>query len=261
MKSLLERGRRGEMLADLNVIDVHGHLGRYHFAIPDLSPAGLIADMDRIGVRTILCSHLSCISGEVERGNQEVLDAMRTYPGRIEGYVTLCPDDEERARAETQRRLGEGFIGVKLHNANGVSYTHKAYAHALAAANERRMPVLLHTWGGDEEFAQVRELAAEYPDASVLLAHAGNTRPEEYVRIAREFENLYLDPCASRAPRGLVEQLVEEAGVDKVLWGSDAIFLSMAQQIGRVLGAKISDDDKRQVLSENPQKLLDRIRR
>lgn len=261
MSSLLERARRGEPLADVGIIDAHGHLGRYRFAIPEPTPAALVATMDRIGVRTIICSHMSCMQGDVRRGNGEVLAAMRAHPGRIEGYVTLWPGDAEQVKAETERCLAEGFTGVKLHTSSGFAYTDPAYAPALAIAAERRLPVLFHTWADEQAFAQLRTLAAEYPGAPLLLAHAGGGKPDEYVRIAREFENVYLDPCMSLAPRGLIERLVTEAGAEKVVWGSDAIFLNMAQQIGRVLGAKISEQDKRKVLSENARKLLNGIRR
>lgn len=260
MTALLNRGRRGEALTDLDVIDLHGHLGRYQFAIPDHSPAGLVAVMDRVGVRTIVCAAMGCIPGRARPGNDEVLAAMRAHPGRIEGYVTVPPAGTEQVAGEVSRRLEEGFVGIKLHNANEFAYTDEAYAPALAAADERRMPVLLHTWGNDEEFEQVRKLAADYPHAALLLAHAGAEKPGEYVRLARDFENVYLDTSLSAAPRGLVARLAGEAGADKVVYGSDAIFLDMTQQIGKVLGANISDDDKRKVLSENAKRLLERIR-
>lgn len=260
MSSLLERARRGEPLADLEIIDMHGHLGRYQFAVADASPAGLVATMDRIGVRTIVCSHLNCLQGNIDRGNQEVLEAMRAYPGRIEGYVTLWPSGAEQVEAEVRRRLADGFVGIKLHNINQFAYTDEAYAPAMRIANERQLPVLLHTWGRDEEFEQFGQLAESYPEASFLLAHAGAEKPERYVQAAREFENVYLDPSFSLAPRGMIERLVAEAGAANVVWGSDATFLSMAQQIGRVVGAKISEEDKRKLLSGNARRLLDGIR-
>ena len=260
MSSLLDRARRGETLTGLDIIDMHGHLGRYQFAVADDSPASLVATMDRIGVRTIVCSHLNCLRGNTQRGNDEVLAAMRAHPGRIEGYVSIWPSDAEQVEAEVRRRLGEGFVGIKIHNINQFSYTDDAYAPAMAIANERRLPVLLHTWGRDEEFDQVRELAGSWPEAHFLLAHAGAEKLERYVEAAGEFENVQLDTSFSLAPRGVVERLVAEAGAENVVWGSDATFLSMTQQIGRALGARISEQEKRQILSLNALKLLDGIR-
>ena len=92
------------------------------------------------------------------------------------------------------------------------------------------------------------------------FAGFGAEKPERYVQAARDFENVYLDPSFSLAPRGMIEHLVAEAGVANVVWGSDATFLSMAQQIGRVVGAKISDQDKRKLLSGNARRLLGGIR-
>ena len=69
-----------------------------------------------------------------------------------------------------------------------------------------------------------------------------------------------LDTSFSLAPRGVLERLVAEAGAENVVWGSDATFLSMSQQIGRALGARISEGDKRQILSLNALKLLEGVR-
>lgn len=259
MSELAGRARRGENLDDLDIVDVHGHLGRYEFPVPDLTAEGLVRVMDRIGVRQVMVSHLQCIQGHTAFGNDEVLAAMRTFPERILGYVTLFPSDAEVVRAEMTRCVDSGFVGLKMHISNGFPYTHANYAPALAIANERRMPVLLHAWGDENSFSQARELAGRYPQISLLLAHSGSTNPQGYVRIAMEVANIYLDTCLSRAPRGLIDQLVAGAGADNVVWGSDCYFMSMTQQIGAVLGAKIADDDKRKLLSLNARKILSRI--
>jgi predicted TIM-barrel fold metal-dependent hydrolase len=54
--------------------------------------------------------------------------------------------------------------------------------------------------------------------------------------------------------------MVASAGADRVVWGSDAAFLSMTQQIGRVLAADIPDPDKVKILSTNARGLLERVR-
>ncbi|HOQ29210.1 MAG TPA: amidohydrolase family protein, partial [Armatimonadota bacterium] len=141
-------------------------------------------------------------------------------------------------------------------------YTDPVYAGALSVANERRMPVLLHAWGAASDFAAIRELAAKYPEASFLFAHSGTGGAEaECIRLAREVPNAYLDLAYSQGPRGLVERLVAGAGAEKVLFGSDCYFFSMTQQIGKVLGADLSDGEKRKILSENALRILERVQR
>ena len=87
MSTLLERARRGENLADLDIVDMHGHFGHYTMPIADMTPEGLVRVMDRIGVASVLVSHMQCVSMHAQLGNDEVLAAMRVCPGRILGYV------------------------------------------------------------------------------------------------------------------------------------------------------------------------------
>ena len=238
---------------------MHGHLGRCRFAIPDISIDSIVQTMDKIGVESVVCSHMQVMSTDCAWGNRQILEAMRDHAGRVLGYVGLWPGPADEMQAEMKRCLDDGFVGLKLHNIHGLAYTDERYAVAMAMANERRLPVLLHTWGTNEIFCQVRKLAEKYRDAAFLLAHAGSSAEDEYVKIACEFENVYLDTAASAAPRGLIERLVSGAGAKKIVWGSDAYFLNMAQQIGKVLGAKISDDEKAHVLGHNAQHLLGRV--
>ncbi|NLF32385.1 MAG: amidohydrolase [Planctomycetes bacterium] len=259
MTTLLQRGRRGERLDDLDIVDMHGHLGRSPFGVPDLSPASLVAGMDRLGVATCVCSHTHCMYAGPSDANAEVLDAIRAFPGRIAGYLVLWPSGADDVRRQAERYLDAGFAGVKLHDTTGFRYTDPAYAPALAMADERRMPVLLHTWARAEQFEEVRRLATAYPRANFILAHSGVAGSiDAYGRLAREHANVHLDLCMSLTPCGHVERLVEAAGVDKVLWGSDALFLNMAHQLGKVLAARIGDDDKRRLLSANARRILGR---
>jgi len=261
MTTILDRVRRGESLADLEIVDIHGHIGRAPFPYPDYSPKSIVDVMDRIGVRSIVLSHTQCFSTHYELGNDEVFEAMQAFSGRILGYAIFWPGDAEAVKVEAQRRLDAGFVGVKLHNANGFPYTHENYAPALAAADERRMPVLLHFWGQQEELEQVQELAGRYPRANFILAHGGSANDEAYTRIAREIENVHFDVCCSLASPGQLARLVEGAGAEKVLWGSDCNFMSMPQQIGKVAGADIPDDVKIKLLSTNARRILDQVRR
>jgi uncharacterized protein len=261
MNTLLERARQGNPLTGETIIDLHGHLGRHDFCIPDLAPGSLVAAMDRIGIESILLSHVRCLSSQPSRGNDEVLDAMQAFPGRILGYVILLPTTAGEVQAEMERRVAEGFTGLKLHSANGIPYDEPNYEPALAIANERRMPVLFHTWGEANMFRQIRGLAEKFPEASLILGHAGAANENEYIKIAGEFPNLFLDLTFSAGPRGLARRLVDGAGVDRVVFGSDGLFLSITQQIGKVLGADLTEDQQRQVLGGNARRILDRVLR
>jgi uncharacterized protein len=263
MSTLLERARRGESLADLPIRDMHGHVGAYQFAIPDLSGEGMLRVMDRLGVQCIMLSHIQCEALHARRGNEALLQVIRAFPGRILGYAIHFPTSAAEVTAEMERCVQAGFSGLKLENVNGHSYLNPAYAGAYAIANECQMPILLHTWGGiNAEFAEIRQLTRRYPRAAFLLAHAGANHGERAILdLARECENVYLDLALSASPRGLVERLVAGVGAGRVTYGSDCYFISMTHQIGKVLGADIAEEDKRLILSGNAQRILERILR
>jgi len=259
MSSLLEAGRSGEALTSLEVIDMHGHLGCTGYPTADDSAAGLVRTMDRLGIATCLVAHMGCLSHRVSKGNDLVMDAIAKWPGRIMGYATVWPADSDAVRAEVLRCLDGGMTGIKLHDANGFAYDDGAYESAYRIADERGLPVLFHTWGKPEEFEQIAAKAKEYPRASFILAHAGCLNEEGYIKIARDAENVWLDLCLSSCHRGLVERLVGALGAGKILWGSDAVFINVPQQLGKVLGASIAEEDKIKLLSTNAKWVLSRI--
>lgn len=241
------------------VLDLHGHFGRYAQAIPDLTAKGLVGVLDRVGVQSIVLSHMQCVSWHVPEGNDQVLEATQAFPGRILGYALVFPVTPAAARRELERRLDQGFVGLKLHSSNGIAYNHPGYAETLALANERRLPVLLHTWGSQQDFQAVRELATRYPECAFLMAHAGaGGGAQGCIKLASEFEHVYLDTAYSAGPRGLVEELVAGVGAKKVVFGSDCYFFSLTQQIGKIVGADICDADKRCILRTNAAAILAR---
>ena len=257
MSALLEQALAGNPL-DCDVIDMHAHLGRNAFTIPDLDPQPVIDAMDRIGISKTIFSHMRVLSTDSEWGNAEMLEYMRAFPDRILGYVGLYPIGTELLPKRVEHWLDQGFSGLKLHNSNGHGYLHPDYDAAYAIAHERRLPVLFHTWGGPEH-DEMRAINKKYPDAALIAAHAGSRNADSYIELGRDHENIYIDTALSLAPRGMVKRLVDGAGADKVLWGSDVLFFSNTQQIGAVLGADISDDNKIKLLSGNMQRVLERI--
>lgn len=261
MSTLLEFGRQGLPITVFEVIDMHAHIGRFAFSIPDTGCDSLIEVMDRTGVVKTAITYMPVFTLEdTERGNRRVYEAITKHPERLMGYVYVTPDEPSKVEAAVTRWLKAGFTGLKMHNMNGFPYTDPAYAPAFGLANELRRPVLLHTYGQDADFDQCVTLAVRYPEISFLMAHAGSGNRERYAQLAREYENLYLELALSLSPRGLVAWFAQAAGANKIVWGSDICFLDQAQQIGKVLGADIDDADKRRILSDNALHIFGRLR-
>ena len=260
MSTLLEKLRAGEG-PDFKILDLHGHVGRYAYPIPDLTAEGLLEVLDRVRVESIVCSHMQCMARDMAWGNRQVLTYMKACPGRILGYVSLFPSTATEVKEQAEHWLDEGFTGLKLHDHNGFPYDDPAYLPGYELANERALPVLFHVWGQERQFSAILRVAEQFPEMSVLLAHGGIANPDAYIETALAAPNVFIDTCVSSSRRGLVEYLVDGAGIDRVVFGSDCYFYSFTQQLGKIMGAKLDDAAKQQLLRGNAARILGRIQR
>jgi len=122
------------------------------------------------------------------------------------------------------------------------------------------LPILFHTWGSKEDLRELRQLSAHYPNASLLAAHAGATNEAGYIALANECPNVYLDLSFSGSYRGLVKRFVDAVNPEQIVWGSDGYFFGQAQQLGKVIGADISDELKKMILGGNAKRIISKIK-
>jgi len=73
-----------------------------------------------------------------------------------------------------------------------------------------------------------------------------------------KYPNRYRELCFSGEPYGVIEYFVREPGPHRMLFGSDSPYMSIQQQLGRVLFADIAEDDKKAILVDNPKRIVDR---
>jgi predicted TIM-barrel fold metal-dependent hydrolase len=209
--------------------------------------------MDRIGIDGACTSAIAAaLCGEMTRGNDEVIDATRRFPGRLFGYITVNPNRPSIAE-EVERCAAAGLRALKIHNYHGKAYDAQEYRPAYEIAQANGWPILAHT--GDQAHV-LDELAGEYSNVTWLLAHAAGAEPWDLCEIARGRENVVLETCASPCPYRVIETLVEGASADKVLFGSDMTFLNATNQIGKILFSRVSDADKEKILGLNARRVF-----
>jgi uncharacterized protein len=257
--SFIEKGLAGQPIDQCRVIDAHAHLGENPiFPFLDTSLETLAARLDRLGVDTICVSSLPAIYGKARLGNDHVIDAMRRYPGRFFGYMCVDPGWPERVVPEMERCLAAGVRGVKIHSYATrplLAYDSPNLTPLYEFTNAHALPLLIHSFTV-EELQQLKPQFARYPRVNFILGHTGACGLSPYINLAREFANVYMETCLSLSPRGLFETLVGEGLGDRVLWGSDEVFMDASQQLGRVLFARIAAADKRKILGENAARAL-----
>lgn len=258
MKStLMEKARAGENLG-LDIIDMHGHWGNCSFFSLDTSAQSVIANMDALGISKFFISHHQTIGIHPEAGNDELFKAMKKYPERLYGYAIVYPGSREAVRKQIERCLKLGFSGIKLHDRNQIPYDDEAYTEAYKIAHDMRLPVLFHAGPAERYFTVIAKIAKNHPNACFIAAHAGfgGKGYDETIEFVNSAPNLYIDPTFSGATRGLIEYFVKNGAREKMVWGSDCYFFSQTQQIGKVLGADITDEEKIMLLSTNARQLL-----
>jgi predicted TIM-barrel fold metal-dependent hydrolase len=253
----------GERLKGELVIDFHTHIGPFRNYIPDSGSDGLVRSMDRLGIALSITAPILATGPDTEAGNQLALEAQGAHPNRIRAYVTVNPRwEKERTRRELERYYsGEGFAGIKLHpGMHAQPLTGPGYAPAFEFAREHGAVVLSHGWAGDancdpQTFLSV---AQRYPEVKLIMGHSAGTVEgnAEAAEAAGQADNLYLDLTGSIKGYGMLERMVGQVGAERILFGTDSTFIEPSGTLGLVLGARISDEEKRQMLGGNARRVF-----
>ncbi len=240
------------------IIDCNAYLGHYPFRRLRLSkPEGMLAAMDRYGIR---CSVVSSLSGvfyrDAHRGNEELAEAIRKWPERFAPVAIVNPRyvgwerdldhavDGWRMRAVS---LYPSYHGFRLLDDYGVA--------AIKAIEERGVPLVLtqrledrrqrHHWdqAEDLEWKELLEVATRFPKLRFLLRNwsgvdgtklaAAGLRGRCLIDFARLHVLLLQD----------VPKLVDSMGIESIVFGSHAPFDYFGPSIVKLSNMKWSSDE------------------
>jgi len=165
---------RLELPAGAAIFDAHTHLGDDIDGMTGRYDE-LIAVMDRYGVSrcNVFCLDEPDRHPGFRDGNDRTLAAAKRANGRLIPYVRL--DLTEAPIEEAERCLDLGARGIKLHpRAQKFMLDDERLAPVFAIAAERRVPILIHGGRGLPPIADnLARLVDKYPDAQLIIAHAG----------------------------------------------------------------------------------------
>ena len=76
----------------------------------------IVEIMDRLGINCIVTASHPIIMGMMQLANETTLSAINEYPGRIYGYISVCPGEGLGAvKSELKKyALNPGFVGLKF---------------------------------------------------------------------------------------------------------------------------------------------------
>ncbi len=171
------------------------------------------------------------------------------------------PGGERRLQAQA----AAGMKGIKVHPAvQFVAPEHPAAMKLYGQAGAHGMIVFWHCGPVGIEtplgrkLSQVKRYEApirEHPRTTFVLGHAGALQPDQAIRLARRYPNVYLEISSQGLPA--LRRILREAPRDRVLFGSDWPFYHQAVPLAKVLIATEGDPALRKaVLHDNAARLL-----
>lgn len=253
----------GRPVSAFEIVDCHGHLGYWHnFNLPWRTGADMVRSLDITGVRCCVASAHAGISSDYKLGNDQMIQAIREFPGRLLGYCSVNPNYPAKdMEAELQRCLDAGMVGIKFHpSMHHQKADSEGYRPAWEFAQKHGLCVLAHS-GATDAYCGISVFegpARDYPRAKILLGHAGfgYDGARRSCDLAAKYPNVFLDITISIAYRGLIERMINGAGADRVLYGTDLPFMDSRPMIGRLAFSDLDDKQLELVLGGNAKRLF-----
>jgi predicted TIM-barrel fold metal-dependent hydrolase len=220
-------------------------------------PALMLHAMDAAGIDRACVFHIFFPDGRAS--NDLTAQFVAQHPDRFIGFAYVSPLTPEGIGSELARAIDElGFAAIKLYAPyTPWDYDQPQWDPIYQFADERELAVICHT-GADASPRFLSSVAPRYPRAKFVAGHAGNTPDEraQAIAAAQENPNVYLETCSTFRTPGVIEQLVNEAGAERVLFGSDSPLMDPRPQMGKIITADIPDEAKRKILGENARRIL-----
>jgi len=246
--------------AGADIFDAHLHLGH------DID--GMVGDYDQL--ETLMAKYgisrafMFCLD-EPDRhpgfraANDRTLAFGERSGGRLIPFVRL--DLNESPIEEAERCLDAGARGIKLHpRAQKFTATDERLGPVFALSAERRVPILIHGGRGLPPIADgLRALVDRYPEATLIVAHAGIADLAGLARAMAGRKGVFFD-TSTWSPIDLLD-FYRQVPPEQVVYASDYPYgqqpssLLIAVKTARHAG--YSDDQLRGMLAGTANALAD----
>jgi uncharacterized protein len=243
-----------------DIFDAHLHLGT------DID--GMVGDYEQLAeIMARYCisrAFMFCLD-EPDRhpgfsaANDRTLAYAERSGGRLIPFVRL--DLNEAPIDEARRCLDAGARGIKLHpRAQKFTATDERLAPVFEIAAERRVPILIHGGRGLPPIADgLRALVDRYPEATLIIAHAGIADLSELARCMAGRPNVLFD-TSTWSPIDLLD-FYRQIPPEQIVYASDYPYgqqpSSLLIAIKTALYAGYSADQLRGMLAGTANALAD----
>jgi uncharacterized protein len=228
---------------------------------------------DRSMAAVVFCVDSETNTREVPVPNDEILEVASENSDVLIPFVSIDPH-RTNATTEAQRLIAKGARGFKFHpNLQGFFPNDRlAYPlyEVIAAA---KLPAMFHTGhsgmgsgmrgGGGIRLKfsnpiHVDDVAVDFPDMPIILAHPSFPWQEEALSVAMHKEQVYID-LSGWAPKLFPPVLLQYANGPlrhKMLFGSDYPVLTPERWLAEFADLPIRDEVRPLILKQNAVRLL-----
>lgn len=278
----------------LKAIDVHVHLmdeaGMAHAGMKRLEvmsaqfgheiraiPVEEMADgyREREMLAVLLGGDDSTTSGNPPIPNEHIAQAVKDHPDVFIGFGGVDPHKGRLAVEEVHRCADLGLRGLKFNPGRQHFFPNDPrFASLWEVAAQRGLVCLFHTGmmgngagtrGGlgfklkyTAPIPYLDDIAADFPDLTLISAHPGWPWESEQLAMARHKGNVYLD-LSGWSPKYFPAQVVQQTGSllqDRTLFGSDFPLITPERWLEEFAKLPYKDEVRQKILLRNAQKLF-----
>jgi len=235
-------------------VDTHWHYHGWNLLDKQDDVDELKLVVEKYSFEKIIISSSLALNYDFQIGNAELSEILEAdTSGKLYGYIVVDPTRPDESLREIELyREHPRFVGLKtIQDLYNMRLDDPQYEKILAKGEKYGMTMLAHIPG-------MKEAAIKHPGMNFISAHSTWVRVRHMVGIT----NIYFDLCSSHNDwaETQLEKLIENAGVEKILFGSDAQLISPAWTLGKISEYSFDEDVLESVLKNNAYKLLPKLK-
>ncbi len=228
----------------------------------DGTVAGMLRQMDAAGIDAAFNLPVATKAAQVTSINNWVAEIQSP---RIIKFGAMHPDFSDPAN-EVRRMKRLGIKGFKLQPNWQNFYPDDERVFPIYEAAEGEMIVYFHSGYEIDESMEIKavperiaEIHKRFPGIAMVVAHMGGHLIWDRVSQCLLGKELYLDTsfCHKKdLEDSRFVAMIQEHGVHKIIFGSDAPCASPAGQLNRVMSLDLTDREKEAIVWKNAARLV-----
>lgn len=252
-------------MPDIEFFDAHVALGPRKVVFPgqDWVPADLCPRLAECGITAALVHHTAAVEDNPVTGNDLLTEALRDPA--LHGLRELHPawavlpfsTREQGSPDDLRRRLKANGVKAALlyPAAQGFSAAPWCAGALYDLLEAMRLPTFVRANPPDFTWSELHDLLAAHPRLPVILRGVSYAIDRTLYALLEACPNLHVETAKYLPFRG-IEEIVRRFGAARLVFGSEAPFLSPGAAVAPILTAAIDDAARRAIAAGNLRRLV-----